>query len=348
MPALATFTPKPRAPQRAALTRSGVRVWDERGAVRIDFDMGGGSVLLGHAHPRVEAAVAAGRGIRADQDIATEALAELAPCAEAARFCAEESQALPAAIAAARTVTGRQRAAVFEEGGALVDLDDLAAIVVDTLGPSRAHLDAAARLADAAGAVLIFDEGASSFRIHERGAQGLSHVAPHLSVFGGAIANGRPLGAIAGQAELVDALDESDLGAVRPASIAAAGATLQRLIRDPVAHRLAVMGSELQAEVSDLAQRSGAERFFSLAGDPSLPLPVFSSPQLEGLWMQECARAGLVCIAAHGLCAAHTEADLAQLIGAYRTALPVLAASGLMALMARTSSQPVPLISGVS
>ncbi|HEX6866830.1 MAG TPA: hypothetical protein VF122_06330, partial [Caulobacteraceae bacterium] len=36
----------------------GCRVWDADGEARIDFDMGGGSIVLGHAHLVVEAAVA--------------------------------------------------------------------------------------------------------------------------------------------------------------------------------------------------------------------------------------------------------------------------------------------------
>ena len=41
--------------------------------------------------------------------------------------------------------------------------------------------------------VLVFDEGLSGFRVHERGVQGLSGVTPDLSVFGAQLANGRAL-----------------------------------------------------------------------------------------------------------------------------------------------------------
>src|SRR5689334_9303634 len=135
MSALAAFTAQSGAPRpavycRPGLQRSGARVWDEAGSARIDFDMGGGSILLGHAHPRVEAAVSAHRAPETNEAIAAEALAELAPCAESARFCAEESHALPAAIGAARRLTGRRRAVVFSDLAAPLDLDDLAAVVV--------------------------------------------------------------------------------------------------------------------------------------------------------------------------------------------------------------------------
>ena len=63
----AAFIPSPPAPKGGPRPRaSGCRLWDEGGDERIDFDMAGGAVLLGHAHPVVESAVAEG----APQDIA--------------------------------------------------------------------------------------------------------------------------------------------------------------------------------------------------------------------------------------------------------------------------------------
>lgn len=324
---------KPPAHRPVRVRAQGCRLWDSEGTVRIDFDMAGGAVLLGHAHPRVEAAVGEGQGCA---ERVAAGLKTLIPCAEAVRFCAEESQALPAALDGARRATGRRRVAVWRPDGPFGGVDDLAALVVDPLGADPADLACARRTADAAGAVLVFDEGVSSFRVDARGAQGLSGVTPDLAVFGAAIANGRPLGAVAGRTDLIRALDADDLPEPALASLAAAAATLDVLAAYPVAPHLRVLGAELQAEVAALVERAGAERLFGLAGDPSLPAPLFAAPELEGLWLREMAMRGLVVVGAHCLSAAHDEPEMARLIDAYAALVPAMAAKGLLeALMRR-------------
>jgi glutamate-1-semialdehyde 2,1-aminomutase len=323
----AAFIASPPVPKGGpALRASGCRITGPDGDQRIDFDMAGGSALLGHAHPVIEAAVAAGAP---DEAVAQAALADLLPGTCAVRFCAEESQALPAAIDAARRATGRRRAAVWDVGsGAYGGVDDLAAIVIDPLGASPADLAAVRRAADAAGAVLIFDEGVSSFRVHEAGAQGLTGVTPDLAVFGASLANGRPIGAVAGRADLVFALDPEDLPAPSGPSLAATCATLRLLAGDPVAPRLRVLGAELQAEVARLAIAAGADALFSLDGDPTLPTPLFGRPQIEGLWLRGMAARGFVVVGPHALSAAHGKAEVDALIAAYAALLPKMAEEG--------------------
>ncbi|HEX6866373.1 MAG TPA: aminotransferase class III-fold pyridoxal phosphate-dependent enzyme [Caulobacteraceae bacterium] len=328
----------PRA--RAERVRSlGCRVWDADGEARIDFDMGGGAIVLGHAHLVVEAAVA---DVPSDaEEAAADALVSLLPAAEAVRFSAAESQALPAAIAAARRVTGRRRVlACSPPNGPFGDTDDLAAVVIDPLGVDPTDLTAARELADAAGALLIFDEGASGFRVHANGAQGMGGVLPDLSVHGAAIANGRPLGAVAGRASLVSELDDEDLPPARPQSLAAAAATLHVLAEYPVAPQLRVLGAELQAEVGRIVEASSAQRFFALHGDPTLPAPLFAAPQLEGLWLREMAAAGFIVVGPHAISAAHGEAEVAMLIAAYARIIPAMTAKGLLESLLRRPPQP--------
>lgn len=320
----AAFIASPPAPRGGPRLRaSGCRLWDADGAERLDFDMAGAAALLGHACPPVELAVAAGQTSVRD---AAAALSALLPGAPRVRFTACESQALPAAIDAARRATGRRRAAVWEAGtGVFGGAGDAAAIVVDPLGVSPAELARARRDADACGAALIFDEGLTGFRVHERGVQGLSGVTPDLAVFGAQIANGRPLGAVAGRADLVAALDDEDLAPPRADALCAATETLILLADAPVAGRIGVLGAELQAEVSRLAEAAAAAPGFRLAGDPSLPTPLFGAPWLEGLWLREMAREGVNVIGPHALCAAHGEPEVARLIAAYARILPMMA-----------------------
>lgn len=96
------------------------------------------------------------------------------------------------------------------------------------------------------------------------------------------------------------------------------------LARTPVAARIGVLGAELQAEVARLADACTAARSFVLAGDPSLPTPLFGAPWLEGLWLREMAARGLNVVCPHALSAAHDEPELARLIAAYARILPMM------------------------
>jgi len=329
-----------RRTRRQRVRALGCRVWDGSGEARIDFDMGGGAVVLGYGHPVVEAAVA---DIPDDaEQAAARALKVSSPAAEAVRFTAEESQGLPAAIAAVRRVTGRRRVlACAPPSGPFGDTQDLAAVVIDPLGATPDHLMNARALADAAGAALIFDEGVSAFRVHEHGAQGLSSVTPDLAIHGAAIANGRPIGAIAGRKHLIEALDDNDLPAARPESLAAAAATLQVLAESPVAPQLRVLGAELQAEVGLIIEKASAGRFFRLDGDPTLPAPLFAAPQLEGMWLREMAARGFIVVGPHALSAAHGEPEVAALIAAYADIIPAMTAKGLLESLLRRPPQPL-------
>ena len=333
--------PAPRVARGPAVAR-GCRVTEAGGESRIDFHMGGGAVLLGHAHPAVEAAVAEG----GPGDRAAGALAELIPGRVKAVFCAEESQALPAAVEAARRITGRRRAAVWEpRSPSIEDEGGVAALIVDPLGLAVTELREARACADRMAALLIFDEGTSSFRVHHRGAQGLSAVRPDMAVFGAALANGRPIGAVVGGKDALAALDPEDLPAPRTDSLAAAAATLGLLIEQPVAAQLRVLGAEIQTEVEALVKSAGASRLFTLAGDPTLPTPFFAAPALEGLWLREMSDRGLIVLGPHALSAAHGDAEAAALIEAYASLLPTVMARSLAEIMGRPRPLFDPLFS---
>lgn len=108
--------------QILVLTRGeGDTVWDSEGRAYLDFSMGWGSVLLGHAHPAVTQAVIrqAPRGSNFSHlneqalDLA-EALIAGIPCVECLRFCASGTEATLHAVALARAFTGRAKILKFE------------------------------------------------------------------------------------------------------------------------------------------------------------------------------------------------------------------------------------------
>jgi glutamate-1-semialdehyde 2,1-aminomutase len=90
--------------------------WDVDGHQYIDFNMGAGAVLLGHAHPAVVRAVqdqaAQGTGLSINHPLeleTAELLAELVPCAEMVRFCKGGGEANAVAVRIARAATGRDK-----------------------------------------------------------------------------------------------------------------------------------------------------------------------------------------------------------------------------------------------
>jgi glutamate-1-semialdehyde 2,1-aminomutase len=99
----------------------GTTVWDTDGRAFLDFTMGRGSVLLGHAHPAVVEAVRRRAALGANFAYVSApalALAEeiqrAVPCAERVRFCASGTEATAYAVRLARAFTGRPKVLKFE------------------------------------------------------------------------------------------------------------------------------------------------------------------------------------------------------------------------------------------
>src|SRR5579863_8571746 len=101
----------------------GGRVWDENGKEYVDFLLGSGPMLVGHAHPEVTAAaqarVAQGTTFFANNrwgiELA-EAIVAAVPCAEQVRFVSTGSEADLYAMRAARAFTKRDKVLKFEGG----------------------------------------------------------------------------------------------------------------------------------------------------------------------------------------------------------------------------------------
>ncbi len=101
----------------------GGRVWDEAGKEYVDFLLGSGPMLVGHAHPEVTAAaqarIAQGTTFFANNrwgiELA-EAIVAAVPCAEQVRFVSSGSEADLYAMRAARAYRGRDKILKFEGG----------------------------------------------------------------------------------------------------------------------------------------------------------------------------------------------------------------------------------------
>jgi glutamate-1-semialdehyde 2,1-aminomutase len=123
--------------------------------------------------------------------------------------------------------------------------EGLAAIVVEPIAgnmgvvpPVDGFLEALRQLCDASGALLVFDEVISGFRVARGGAQERYGVLPDLTILGKIVGGGLPLAAFGGRAELMDQLAPSgpiyQAGTLSGNPLAtAAGLSVLRRLRDP-------------------------------------------------------------------------------------------------------------------
>lgn len=102
---------------------AGSKVYDVEGREYLDYVLGSGPMLVGHAHPDVVAAVKAQMeqgstfyGVNDEAVRLGEKIVAAAPCAEAIKFCSSGSEATFYALRLARAATGRDKILKFEGG----------------------------------------------------------------------------------------------------------------------------------------------------------------------------------------------------------------------------------------
>jgi glutamate-1-semialdehyde 2,1-aminomutase len=151
--------------------------------------------------------------------------------------------------------------------------EGLAAIIVEPVAgnmgvvpPERGFLTALRRLCDGSGALLIFDEVITGFRVARGGAQERFGVTPDLTILGKIAGGGLPLAAFGGRAEVMDRLaprgDVYQAGTLSGNPLAtAAGLAVLRRLRDPrVYDELERRAAKLEAALAPhgRVQRVGA------------------------------------------------------------------------------------------
>src|SRR3712207_3850918 len=120
----------------------GSKVYDVDGREYVDYVLGSGPMLVGHAHPAVVEAVAAQAARGSQFYLLTEAAIRLAetvcgaaPCAEQVRFVGSGSEATGYALRLARAFTGRDKVLKFE--GGYHGVGDYAQYSIATHGPAQ-------------------------------------------------------------------------------------------------------------------------------------------------------------------------------------------------------------------
>ena len=161
--------------------------------------------------------------------------------------------------------------------------EGLAAIVVEPVAgnmgvvpPEPGFLEALRELSYASGALLVFDEVITGFRVARGGAQERFGVTPDLTLLGKIVGGGLPLAAFGGRGDVMEKLAPSgqvyQAGTLsgNPLATAAALSVLRRL-RDPAVYKeLERRGAELEAGLAPFGrvQRVGAMATLFMAAHP--------------------------------------------------------------------------------
>jgi glutamate-1-semialdehyde 2,1-aminomutase len=275
----------------------GAHLWDVDDNEYIDYVCTWGPAILGHAHPKIIAAIKAAAdhgtsfGIPNPQEVTmAKLICSLVPSVQKVRMTNSGTEACMSAIRLARGFTGRDKIIKFDGcyhghadsllvkagSGALTfgnpdsagvpaaftqhtivlpfnDVDavkaafdanknQIAGIIVEPVPgnaglylPKPDYLEFLREITRADGALLIFDEVMTGFRLAPGGAQERFNLAPDLTCFGKIIGGGLPVGAFGGRADIMDLL--APLGPVyqagtlsgNPLAMAAGIAALEEL-----------------------------------------------------------------------------------------------------------------------
>ena len=150
------------------------------------------------------------------------------------------------------------------------DGERIACIIVEPVAgnmnlimPRPEFLPGLRSICDRHGAVLIFDEVMTGFRVHPRGVQGLYGITPDLTTLGKVIGGGMPVGAFGGKRAIMEQI--APLGPVyqagtlsgNPVAVAAGLATLREIEAPGFYDRLSAMTKSLTDGIDAAAKRAG-------------------------------------------------------------------------------------------
>lgn len=201
----------------------------------------------------------------------------------------------------------------------IVDKDkDIGAIVMEvqrSKKPERGFLQKVRKIADEIGAPLVFDEITSGFRMNLGGVYQLHGVEPDIVVFGKALGNGYPCGAIVGRREVMDAAQASFISSTfwtEGVGTAAALATLGKMERKDVPAHLVRIGKKAGEAWEKAAKEKGLDIHVDFDFPPLMHFD-FNYPGKQAiatLFTQEMLRKGYLASRAFYVSYSHKDEDI--------------------------------------
>jgi len=259
-----------------------------------------------------------------------------------------DSAGVPAELAAL-TITlpfndPEKLAAVFAAQG-----DRIAAVIVEPIPanagiylPLPGFVEQLRQLCSSHGALLIFDEVMTGFRLAKGGYQELAGIRPDLTALGKVIGGGLPVGAFGGRAEIMDQLSpdgpvyQAGTLSGNPLAMAAGLAQLRELERTNGFDRLEKLGSEMEAAVKQTLTETGRNYAFHRIGSMfclyfcEAPIHNLADARRSDLaafrsFFHHCLSSGVYFapsqFEAGFLCLAHTSSDLERTVEVVRAGL---------------------------
>lgn len=142
--------------------------------------------------------------------------------------------------------------------------DDVAAVLMEPymcdegpILPKEGYLQQVKDMCEKYGALLIFDEVITGFRLSLGGAQQYFGVTPDLAVFGKAIAGGFSLSMICGRKELMEKVHPSGTFNATPIAVAASLATIAELEKPGTYEKIDALGKKLTDGIKELGKKHG-------------------------------------------------------------------------------------------
>ena len=183
----------------------------------------------------------------------------------------------------------------------IVEDYDIGAIVMEPVRhhePEGDFLGKVRETADNIGAVLIFDEVTSGWRMNVGGIHRLYNVYPDIAVYGKAMSNGFPMAAIIGRREIMDMAQESFISSTywtERIGPAASLATINKMLENKVPSHLCKIGNLITEGWQKIASEHNLK--INVTGIPPLTTFVFdyeNSLELHTLFTQEMLKKGFL------------------------------------------------------
>jgi glutamate-1-semialdehyde-2,1-aminomutase len=303
-----------------------------------------------------------------------EKLAKIIPSAEMVRFVKNGSDATSAAVRLARAYTGKEIIAasgyhgyqdwyigstendlgVPEAFKKLIKLFEynniesvkkifednkgkVAAVILEPMqedGPKDDFLAKLKKIANDNGALLIFDEVVTGFRLGLAGAQGLFKVVPDITALGKGMGNGLPISAVVGKAEIMKLIEEgafiSTTHGGEALSLAGSIATIRILERKGSYEKMTALGKSLKSGFEKIIKDNKLEAIVGTRGLPVHFSPTFkptktlTSHDLLSVFQQTMINEGILVLTTNTLCLAHTKDDIDKYLLAAKKAIAMV------------------------
>ena len=225
----------------------------------------------------------------------------------------------------------------------------IAALIVEPVAgnmgmvpPEPGFLEGLRALCDRHGALLVFDEVITGFRVGPGGAQQRFGVTPDLAVFGKIIGGGLPVGAYGGREDVMAHVSpdgpvyQAGTLSGNPLAVAAGQAMLDVLTSEPVYERLEALGALLEAGIRSNLASLGLDLCATRVGSMSClfftekPVVTFADAAGSDLtrfaaYFRTMLEEGIYLAPSQFetafLSTAHSEDDVARIVAANRKAL---------------------------